>query len=289
MNTQFWLLCHKAQWPQSNRQMDKEFDIRHYLEHHADMPDAYDEYSDWVRSPECTADDRRDVIYMIEKQIKAMIDRPYDRLPSLNDAGWDKLEDLICIRELAVNELMQLSPLNYQRLSDLNDRLYQLTLRLHKKAKELWRAMNRGLEESSLERSNIYIDGYIDYAFEEIEDGGVLSLDDDGWYGSDFSFMLWLESELYQRDGYKSLHAHDVPPVDFKRTEEQAMRDLSDFMDDGRSWAEGYLLRPAFENICFCHAIHALATHYCYAVPDLLHMSNFEMQLKIEYVGCTTI
>lgn len=282
MNTRFWLLCQKAQWPQCTKQMNTKFDVRYFLEHLSDMPDGYDEYCEWVRSSDCTLDDKRDVVYIAEKLIKAMIDKPYCKLPNLNDAGWDRLEELICIRELAVNELMQPTSLNHQRLNDLNGKLYQLTLKLHEKAKELWRTMSIGLQKSSLDKSKIYIDGYIDYAFEGIENGGPLVLDDDGWYGSDFSFMLWLESEMYQREGYISLHTHDIPPVDFERSEKQAMKDLCDFMDDGQSWAEGYLMLTAFEDICFCHAIHALATHYCYAVPDLLHMGNFEIHIKIE-------
>lgn len=61
------------------------------------------------------------------------------------------------------------------------------------------------------------------------------------------------------------------------------MRELTDTLDDGTSWAEGYLHNNAYDHLCICYAMHALHTHEPWCLPDILRMDDFTINVKLNY------
>lgn len=50
-------------------------------------------------------------------------------------------------------------------------------------------------------------------------------------------------------------------------------------LDDGTTWADGFLWNPEFEHICICHALHCLCCHAHYPIPDALRMTSFQTEM----------
>jgi len=57
--------------------------------------------------------------------------------------------------------------------------------------------------------------------------------------------------------------------------------DCYDWTDDGATWAEGCLCVKELEHIKMCYAVHRICTHHEYAIPDLLRMTDFWIEVKI--------
>lgn len=95
--------------------------------------------------------------------------------------------------------------------------------------------------------------------------------------------MLWLLSEYQHQDYHCTDHLHDIVE-NFDEKENEAKKDLTNFLDDGKTWAEGrYMTKPEFGDICFCYLMHAVCTHFCYSLPDVMHMDNLVIRVHLEY------
>lgn len=225
-------------------------------------------------------DMKRDIVYKTEKRIKALCgNEPFHRLRRLNEAEWDLLNTLINIREMALNELMVPTPYEVEVMRELNDKLLKITDELYDRAFRMWKTLNGSDLKPHL--YNYLLEGCIDFEWDGFDT--VRTLDTDGWYGSDFTYMLWLLSEYQHQDYHCTDHLHDIVE-NFGMAEEEAKKDLSDFLDDGKTWAEGsYMTKPEFDNICFCYLMHAVCTHFNYSLPDVMHMDNFVIRVHLEY------
>lgn len=71
--------------------------------------------------------------------------------------------------------------------------------------------------------------------------------------------------------------------ANFFGNEEDTLRELTDTLDDGTSWAEGYLHNKAYDHLCICYAMHALHTHEPWCLPDILRMDDFTLNVKLNY------
>ena len=71
--------------------------------------------------------------------------------------------------------------------------------------------------------------------------------------------------------------------ANFFGNEEDTLRELTDTLDDGTSWAEGYLHNKAYDHLCICYAMHALHTHEPWCLPDILRMDDFTINVKLNY------
>lgn len=243
--------------------MKNKLDIRNYL---GSLPD--------------NNDTKRDIVYKTEKRIKALCgNEPFHRLRRLNEAEWELLTTLINIREVALNELLVPTPYEVEVVRELNERLLKITDELYDRSLRMWKALN----DSDLKPHlyNYLLEGCIDFERDGFDT--VRTLDNDGWYGSDFTYMLWLLSEYQHQDYHCTDYLHDIVE-NFGVTEEEAKKDLSNFLDDGKTWAEGcYMTKPEFDDICFCYLMHAVCTHFNYSLPDVMHMDNFVIRVHLEY------
>ena len=100
----------------------------------------------------------------------------------------------------------------------------------------------------------------------------ALKYDDDIDYGSNFTLMIKLISDLFHDtvlENIEEIHTRSHP------------------LDDGQSWNEyPFIGRPEFEDIIICHAVHQLTDHQLYSIPDLIRLNDFwaEVHLTIQSI-----
>ena len=117
------------------------------------------------------------------------------------------------------------------------------------------------------------------------EDGApsVLEIEDDEFYGSDFTRMIVLLS-LIDND-YRSYDEIERVAIYPKLAEGKLISDdteIKNDMDDGTTWAEAWLRHPKLDHLIVCHAVHDICTHKNYSIPDLLRMNTFEVSVDIK-------
>ena len=117
------------------------------------------------------------------------------------------------------------------------------------------------------------------------EDGApsVLEIEDDEFYGSDFTRMIVLLS-LIDSD-YKSYDEIERVAIYPKLVDGKLLPDdteIKNDMDDGTTWAEAWLRHRKLDHLIVCHAVHDICTHKNYSIPDLLRMNTFEVSVDIK-------
>ena len=110
----------------------------------------------------------------------------------------------------------------------------------------------------------------------------VLELEDDAFYCSDFARMI----ELLAMVDYKYTHLDYVHQICTSTGIEGGVLkvddDIKDDLDDGTTWAEGWLKHPKLDHLVICHAVHDICTHKHYSIPDLLRMNTFEVSVEMK-------
>lgn len=222
----------------------------------------------YVRS-RANIDQKREVLLEAEHAIRRIAGNDgNDRFfRNFSTDEFDKLQSLLGTRSMVLNEMMaHPTPMEVERLNYQNTKLLKLTKEIAENA----RLMAQMEEHSGVKIGEAYksdIEGTL--VFEYGDDDAVVRLDNDGYYGSDFHYMIRLISELVAGDygwGEKEIVKWDNMNA-----------------DDGTSWRDGYLLNKAFENITICHALHTLADIQPYSVPDVLRMDDFVIRVTLQY------
>ena len=192
----------------------------------------------------------------------------------------EQLDELLCLRCWALNELFDkhCSEEEVRRFAAVNSRLYGMTQRMYERVN----MVNEHLQSMPLheEDDDVMIEAKL--CFWEDGTSSVLELEDDGYYGSDFTRMIVLLS-IIDRDYkcYDEVESVFTSP-ELKNGRAIIIDDLQNDLDDGVSWGEGYLNHPKFSDIIICHAVHDICTHKNYSIPDLLRMNTFEVSVDVK-------
>lgn len=252
------------------------FELNSYLQN---LPQVYKTdhaFKDWLHD-EADMDTKRSIVRSVEKRIKSIVGQCDACLPHVDERNWDVLKTLIKVRQTTLDEMMIPTADEVGRMGQLNDQLLAITRQLYAKVAEMWKVT----KDSRLHLGDdYYVEGAIRYRWDE--DRPALTLDNDGWYASDFNYMLWALSEFDQRDTYTMSSIHEILQ-DFSMTEEEAHKELIDTYDDGDTWTDGALNRPAFKDIKVCYVLHALCCHFHYALADVLRMNGFSLAVQVAY------
>ena len=96
-------------------------------------------------------------------------------------------------------------------------------------------------------------------------------------------YMIHLTDELLSTGHCKMDTIVNGASANFFGNEEDTLRELTDTLDDGTSWAEGYLHNKAYDHLCICYAMHALHTHEPWCLPDILRMDDFTVSVELKY------
>lgn len=245
---------------------------------------ARDALTGYVRGG-TTAGQRREVVQELERAIKQLAgnaDNNETHFRHFSESEFGRLHDLISLRSMTLDAMMDKpTPMEVERLRKVNGTLYDLTLEIFENARRAWR-MLRYTDYKVDDRYDYEVHGKAAFAYNDV---AVASLENDGYYGSDFPYMLHLMPEIIGKD-YKKMwlpYIIDVYEI-FLSDEQEVMKELiANHLDDGTSWDEGVFRKKEFGDIIICHAIHALWDHQCYSGPDILRMENFEARIELQY------
>ena len=241
-------------------------------------------FVDFLRE-KSTIEDKRAIIQDVERRIKKVVNREENNpdyfFRNFSESERELLDDLLGLREVTLDEMM-LHPTaaEVERLSKLNDKLYKLTLECFEQCRNLWLTLYRSPYKVN-HRSCYNLEGTL--RFEYADKDSVVHLENDDYYGSDFDYMIHLTDELISTGHGKMDTMVNGTHAIFFNTEEETLKELTDTLDDGTSWAEGYLHNKAYDHLCICYAMHALHTHEPWCLPDILRMDDFTINVKLNY------
>jgi hypothetical protein len=237
-------------------------------------------------------DKYRQVVHEVEAEILRRTGDPlirnwFRKIDSKGKA--DAIDELFSFRYFTLSKMFQIhcSDSEVKRIEDINDKLYKLTSDMFQQARSTCHNVNTMLKQLDcddcwFEASLRFKGGYKEYNEEDI-----LSLDEDDFYGSDFKRMILILAFLdveYKGDveimGTITTLTEDNELV----VEGSGDTDiLKSNLDNGTTWAEGWLHHPKLEHIVFCYAMHALVTHNNYCIPDAMHLNTFETRVEINF------
>ena len=209
-----------------------------------------------------------------------VLDFRNSRVRDLSPDQFDLLDCLLLLRGRALNNMFEIhcSDEEVRRFAAVNDMLYDMTERMYERA----RMVNELIKTMPLHKKDDDVDVEAKLKFWEDGASSVLELEDDGYYGSDFSRMIVLLA-IIDRDYkfYDEIEQANLCPhlVDGKVVSDD---DIINDLDDGTTWAEASLRHPKLDHLVICHAVHDICTHKNYSIPDLLRMNTFEVSVEMK-------
>ena len=199
----------------------------------------------------------------------------------LTPGQFELLDDLLDLRCWALNSMFEVhcSDEEVRRFTAINDKLYTMTENMYERA----RMVNELIKTMSLHKKDDDVEVEAKLRFWEDGAPSVLEIEDDDFYGSDFTRMIVLLS-LIDSD-YKSYDEIERVAIYPKLVNGKLIPDdteINNRMDDGTTWAEAWLRHPKLDHLIVCHAVHDICTHKNYSIPDLLRMNTFEVSVDIK-------
>ncbi len=209
-----------------------------------------------------------------------VLDYSRRRIRDLSPYQFDLLDCLLLLRCWALNNLFDehCTDEEVRRFAAINDKLYEMTERMYERA----RMVNELIKTMPLHEKDDDVEVEAKLKFWEDGASSVLEIEDDAYYGSDFTRMIVLLA-IVDRDYkcYDEIGQVNLSPrlVDGKVVSDN---DIINDLDDGTTWAEAWLRHPKLNHLVICHAVHDICTHKNYSVPDLLRMNTFEVSVDIK-------
>ena len=191
-----------------------------------------------------------------------------------------QVDEMMSTRSCILNLLFEkhCSPEEVSRLEKVNTLLKELTDRTYKRTANLARkvlsAPREELDDDFSIESKLVPEFDIPYS--------VLRLADDAYYCSDFIRMAAI---LQETEENKPGMADICWFPDMVQSYTPAITDkelgCADEMNDGTSWAEAWLAIPPLQHINVCYALHALAIHQNWSLPDILRINDFKIEVQL--------
>ncbi len=229
----------------------------------------------------------REEIRDAEKKILAITGDPYENCTSYTCDSKDKrdtVENLLMFRDFSLSKMFEIhcSDAEVARIESLNAKLYELTQQMFKRTGRFYRyILDMPLEPLD---DDIEVEGSLRY-WDDAK-SGILHLEDDDFYGSDFQRMIPILAFI-GRENHGDLPIVSCNP--FWRRDcghKSSMTDkelgIDNYLDDGDSWAESWLHHPKLDHIVMCYATHAIVTHNNYSIPDFMRLNDFEVKVEMK-------
>ena len=199
----------------------------------------------------------------------------------LTPGQFELLDALLDLRGWALNVLFEVhcSDEEVRRFTAINDKLYAMTESMYERA----RMVNELIKIMPLHEKDDDVEVEAKLKFGEDGAPSVLEIEDDEFYGSDFTRMIVLRSII--DSDYKSYDKIERVAIYPKLVDGKLIPDdteIKNDMDDGTTWAESWLRHPKLDHLIVCHAVHDICTHKNYSIPDLLRMNTFEVSIDIK-------
>ena len=235
-----------------------------------------------------TSKEKHEILRQVEEELKELIGKEiecfsvaYERMENENRG---KLDVLICVRKHILNDMFRATSAEMERLCRLNDLLHHLDKEMRRRTVELYRFLLRMDKDAAFD-DDYKVEGELCYSFNG--EKSILKLEDDTYYGSDFTYMIDLVDAYVYETSYhyiEQCHISYNPRHTPEVTDEEL--DIRNPLDDGTSWAEDVLHIPQLESVCICYPLHDLFSHKPYSVPDILRMNDFwvEAHLRCQHI-----
>ena len=199
----------------------------------------------------------------------------------LTPGQFELLDDLLDLRCWALNSMFEVhcSDEEVRRFIAINDKLYTMTENMYERA----RMVNELIKTMSLHKKDDDVEVEAKLKFWEDGAPSVLEIEDDDFYGSDFTRMIVLRSII--DSDYRSYDEIERVAIYPKLVNGKLISDdteIKNDMDDGTTWAEVWLRHPKLDHLIVCHSVHDICTHKNYSIPDLLRMNTFEVSVDIK-------
>lgn len=210
----------------------------------------------------------------------------------ISDWSKQQREDLglkLKIRCGLLNEMFRCTAEEAADFRKTNERLHELTQKMHEKALMLYRSILQNGYDPEFD-DDIMVEGRLRFVYNNVWNSVILPEEEKrnlyvkilNPYGSNFPAMLDILYSYYEGSpecascftSYRTAHKKEMDAKEFG---------LENFLDDGKTWAEGPLRRKEFEDICICHAVHNLCNHKFYSIPDLLRMNDFWCEVRVTH------
>ena len=199
----------------------------------------------------------------------------------LTPGQFELLDAFLDLRCWALNSLFEAhcSDEEVRRFTAINDKLYTMTESMYERA----RMVNELIKTMPLHEKDDDVEVEAKLKFWEDRAPSVLEIEDDDFYGSDFTRMIVLRSII--DSDYRSYDEIERVAIYPKLVNGKLIPDdteIKNDMDDGTTWAEAWLRHPKLDHLIVCHAVHDICTHKNYSIPDLLRMNTFEVSIDIK-------
>lgn len=186
-----------------------------------------------------------------------------------SESNRDRVESLLKRRCKLLNDAFQLTEENLERLRQVNSHLTNLTKRAYDRIGDI------GAVEyymADCEDDGYDVESHVRFIYQG--DDSVLKLDDDDYYGSNFTLMIKALAELYIAKGQEN--------IIYARLGKNRL-------DDDESWLEEPFCKwkDWLGDIIICYAVHDLTSHKAYSVPDLLRLDSFLCESTITFQRLT--
>ena len=235
-----------------------------------------------------TNEEKREILRQVEEELKELIGKGIEHFgityEKMENEERGKLDALICVRKHILNDMFRPTSAEVERLCRLNDLLHHLDKEMRRRTAELYRFLLRMGKDAAFD-DDYEVEGELCYSFNDGQ--SILKLEDDAYYGSDFTYMIDLVDAYVYETSYhyiEQCHISYNPRHTPEVTDEEL--DIRNPLDDGTSWAEGVLRIPQLESVCICYPLHDLFSHKPYSVPDILRMNDFwtEAHLHCQHI-----
>lgn len=214
------------------------------------------------------SDGQRLILLDLEHETKTLVGKKdHWSFRAFSEEELEHLSLLLELRCFVLNE-MALHPTaeEMERLTLLNDKLLRLTTEMNNRVRQLQLWADKVPLLADWKKPYVHVSGSLEFCFDD--ELPALTFSNDGYYGSDFNYMLQLTSEVVEEWKYPNEFTVDTDKP----------------LDDGMTWADGYLLGEPFQHLCISYALHALCCHLPYSIPDVLRMDNITLRAKVSYL-----
>lgn len=205
----------------------------------------------------------KDRIRKIETAISAIVGDGNKSKWWENHSLRKRVESLMLKRCVVLNRMFVPDDANLERIRDVNDRLYGLTVQLHARVSKMANQLPSIMCDSEFDTDYI-LEGTLNFSFNG--DHSVLKFNDDTYYGSDFTVMIDTLDYLMSSSGIPYIESF-IPGQNIP--------------DDGISWAESPFGGSEYEGIIICHAVHVLCNHNLFSIPDLIRLNDFRAEVNV--------
>lgn len=197
-----------------------------------------------------------------ELTVLASYDPDFILMQKMDQENWDILEDLLLKRRWILNQLFEFTPENIERIRRVDDCLRNLTLKLYERVKAMDAKSKLILDDPEFDDS-YDVEGTIKFSWYDSD--SVMKLNDDEYYGSNFSFMISLI------DNFNSTGD------DWTRNIFYIHSSYINIDEDWANWSDSPLTHP---DLKVCYASQYICCLQNYSIPDFIRLNGFWTEVK---------